>query len=403
MPLIAPAHASTVEPGLDRLAVRGQVLGLGQGHDVVRDVAQRGLGVVDDVHTAQERLHGQTAAVAGAATGGQHVVGAGEVVAQAHRRVRADEDRSGVADPSGDAGGVTGLDLEVLGGIRVDDRQTGVEIVDEDHARLPSGQGLAHPLGVLGGGHSRLEVGSDRLGQRHAVGHQDRGGLRVVLGLGDQVGGDVGGDRGVVGENGDLGGTGLGVDADDALEIALGGRDVDVAGAGHQADRLTDDARSPSSNPNANAATAWAPPIGIDLVDAQQRAGGEHRRVGVSGELAGVLALRRARHRQRADAGQLGRNDVHDHAGGIDGPPTRHVETDPVDGDPPLGDRAAGHHRGGRVLPPLLLVHQPGAADRLLEGRQDLRRREPRARRRGRPAGTRRVVGRMPSNRSPSS
>ena len=59
-------------------------------------------GVVDDVDAAQERLHGQARRVPRAAAGGQHVVGAGAVVAERDRAVRADEDRAGVAHPGGD-------------------------------------------------------------------------------------------------------------------------------------------------------------------------------------------------------------------------------------------------------------------------------------------------------------
>ena len=81
----------------------GQVLGLGQGDDVVGDLGQRLAGVVDDVHRLGERPHRQPRGVAGAAAGGQHVVGAGAVVAERDRRVRADEDRAGVADPRGHA------------------------------------------------------------------------------------------------------------------------------------------------------------------------------------------------------------------------------------------------------------------------------------------------------------
>ena len=64
------------EPRLDRRAVRGQVLGLGERHHVVGDLGERVARVVDDVDAAQEGLHGQAGGVAGAAAGGQHVVGA---------------------------------------------------------------------------------------------------------------------------------------------------------------------------------------------------------------------------------------------------------------------------------------------------------------------------------------
>ena len=63
------------------------------------------------------------------------------------------------------------------------------------------------------------------------------GGHLVVLGLADQVGGDVAGIGGVVGEDGDLRRAGLGVDADLRAADPLGGGDVDVARAGDHVDR----------------------------------------------------------------------------------------------------------------------------------------------------------------------
>ena len=85
------------------------------------------------------------------------------------------------------------------------------------------------------------------------------------------------GVRAVVGEHRDLGGAGLGVDADDALEQPLGGGDVDVAGAGDQADRLAHvvavvDAVGERGD---RLGAAHRP----HLVDAEQGAGGEDRRV----------------------------------------------------------------------------------------------------------------------------
>src|SRR5690606_35360569 len=79
------------EPRLDRRAVRGQVLRLRQGHHVVGDGGQRGPAVVDDVDAPQEGLDGQARGVAGAAAGGQDVVGAGRVVAEGDGGPGADE------------------------------------------------------------------------------------------------------------------------------------------------------------------------------------------------------------------------------------------------------------------------------------------------------------------------
>src|SRR5262249_38215633 len=72
---------SAPEPDADGAAVAGQVLGLGERHDVVGHLRQRLARVVDDVHRLGERPHRQPRGVAGAAAGRQHVVGAGAVVA----------------------------------------------------------------------------------------------------------------------------------------------------------------------------------------------------------------------------------------------------------------------------------------------------------------------------------
>src|SRR5690606_13836919 len=201
--------------------------------------------------------------------GGQHVVGARAVVAQGHRRVVPDEDRSGVAHPGGDGPGVGGHDLQVFGGVGVDDLQAVVEVVDEDDAGLGAAQGLGDAVAVLGGGHPRGEFGLDAGGEALGGGDQDRGGDDVVFGLADQVDGDVAGVGGVVGEDGDLGGPGLGVDADDALEQALGRGDPDVAGAG---DHVGAGALARAVGEHGDGLGAAH---GVDLVDAEQGAGGQ--------------------------------------------------------------------------------------------------------------------------------
>jgi len=98
------------------------------------DVGERVLRVVDDVDAAQEGLDGQARGVTGAAAGGQDVVGARRVVAERDRGPGADEDRSGVPDPVGDRRRVRGLDLQVLGAVRVDDPEALVDAVDEEIA-----------------------------------------------------------------------------------------------------------------------------------------------------------------------------------------------------------------------------------------------------------------------------
>ena len=122
----------------------------------------------------------------------------------------------------------------MLGGVGVDDVETGVEVVDEDDPGLGAGERLADPFAVLGGGDPAGQRRLDGGGQLLAVGDEDGGGQRVVLGLADEVGGHVFGVGGGVGEDGDLGRAGLGVDPDEPLEQPLGGDHPDVAGAGDE-------------------------------------------------------------------------------------------------------------------------------------------------------------------------
>ncbi len=285
------------------------------------------------------------------------MVGAGRVVAERDRGVPAEEDRAGVADLRGDRVRVAGLDLQVLGRVGVDDGQALLQVVDQDEAGLPAAEGLGHPLRVLGPGDLGLQLGLDRVGELHRGGDQHRARGRAVLGLADQVGGDLRRVGGVVGEDGDLGRSGLGVDADPAREVALGGGHVDVAGAGDHVHRLALLGAEREHRDRLGAADR------VHLGDAEQGARGQDGRVHPAAE--GLL--RRRGHRDPGDARLLGRHHVHHYGGRVDGQAARHVQPDPVHRHPALGHRAAGHHLGGVPLAALVGVDQPGPADRLLQ------------------------------------
>ena len=342
---------------LERGSVGGQVFGLGEGDDAVCRLGQGALVVVDDVDAAQERLHGQPAGVAGAAARGQHVVGAGEVVAERDRRVRADEDRTGVADLRRDGRRLGGVDLQVLGGVRVHDLEAGGHIVDQHDAGLAPGERRGDALGVLGARHLGGQLALDRAGQLLGVGDQHGGGQRVVLGLADQVGGDVDRVGGAVGEDRDLGRARLGVDADHALEQAFGRGHENVAGAGDEVDRTALLRAVGEHRDRLRAARR------VHLVDAEQRARGEDDRVRQPAE----LLLRGRGDRERGHAGLLRGHDVHHHAGGVDGLAARDVQADPLDRHPALGDGAARDDLRGDVGAALVAVDEPGAAYALLQ------------------------------------
>ncbi len=176
-----------------------------------------------------------------------------------------------------------------------------------------------------------------------------------MLGLRDEVGGDVGGDRGVVGEDADLGRAGLGVDAAAALHQPLGSRDVDVARAGDDVDR-----RAPLDAVRQHR-HGLRPADGPHLVDAEQRARRQHDRV------RQAVGLRRARHGQALDAGDLRGDDVHDDAARVGDAAARHVEADPADGHPALGDGGALDDLDDLVVAQLRGADGAGPAGGLLE------------------------------------
>ena len=149
------------------------------------------------------------------------------------------------------------------------------------------------------------------------------------------------GVRRAVGQDRDLGRSRLGVDADDPADQPLGRGDVDVAGAGDDVDRLAE--RLAVHVVGAGRAVGehrdrLRAADGVHLVDAEQRARGQHHRVGQ----AALVLLRRGRHGERADAGRLRGDDVHDDRRRVDREPARDVEADAADRDPPLADLRAG-------------------------------------------------------------
>ena len=183
-----------------------------------------------------------------------------------------------------------------------------------------------------------------------------------MFGLADEVGGQVGGVGGVVGDDADLGGAVLPVDADLALQDALGGGDVHVAGAGDHVDGRALTGAVGEHGERLRAAGR------VHLGDAEQGAGGQHRRVRQAAE----LALRGTRDRDLADSGRLGRDHVHHHGRRVGDEAAWHVDAGPVDGDEAGGDGEARRGRGVRAARDLGLVHHPGAAGGFLEGVPDL-------------------------------
>ena len=198
-----------------------------------------------------------------------------------------------------------------------------------------------------------------------------------MLGLADEVGRDVTCVRGGIGEDRDLGRARLGIDADQALEEPLGSCHIDVAGTGHQGDRLAVIGRvcrlltlaGRLTEAVGEASDGLGPTHRIDLIDPEQGTGREDRRVWP----AVVVLLGRGRDGEGAHLRELGRDDIHDDAARIDREAAGDVETHPIHGDPALGDRASRDDLGDGLRAALVGVHEAGPPDRLLERGSDRR------------------------------
>ena len=264
--------------------------------------------------------HAEARRKARRARGRQHVVGAGDVIADGFRRMRADEDRAGIADFRHQRLGVVGGDLQMLGRELVDQRDRVGKLRHQD-----DGAEIAPRRAGDLGARQRLELRFHRLldliGERGVVGDQDRLRAGVVLGLRQEVGGDPIGVAGLVGEDQHLGRAGDHVDADLAEDETLGRRHIGVAGPDDLGDRLDRLGAVGERGHGLRAADA------IDLVDAGELGRRQHQR----GELA---VRRRHHHDQPRAAGDLGRHRVHQHRRRIGRGAARHVKPDRFDRGP---------------------------------------------------------------------
>ena len=84
------------EPQVHRPAVAGQALDRGEPHHVEPELAQLRRLEADHARALEEVVHAERREEARGAAGRQHVVRAGEIVADRHRRVVAEEDRARV-------------------------------------------------------------------------------------------------------------------------------------------------------------------------------------------------------------------------------------------------------------------------------------------------------------------
>ena len=256
------------------------------------------------------------------------MVRAGDVVADRLGRVAAEKDRAGMAHPGCQPVRLGDRQLDMFRRDPVDQSDPLVQVVDDDRGAMgpPAGAG---DIGARQGSELVGDGADHGIGEVGVVGDQDRLRRLVVLGLGQQVGGDPGRIVVAVGQHQDFRRPGDQVDADPAEDPTLGGRHIGIAGpddlvhrrdrrraVGQRADRL-------------GAAEA------VDLVDAGKLGGGQHQRVDHA-------VRRRHRHDQTVDAGNPRRHRVHQHRRGIGRAPARHVDPDRLDRRPPAAELDAG-------------------------------------------------------------
>ena len=136
----------SVEAGGYGIAVSGKVFGTGKRDNRVADLAQSGFRVGHSLPWAQECVRAQRAGVAGVSVRRQDMIRSGEVVPQRHRRKRTHKNCPRVANARSQIGGITRVNLEVFGSIRVADDESDIEVRHDNNARLFARQGGSNTL-----------------------------------------------------------------------------------------------------------------------------------------------------------------------------------------------------------------------------------------------------------------
>ena len=194
-----------------------------------------------------------------------------------------------------------------------------------------------------------------RFAEAAVGGDEDGRGKFVVLRLGEQVGGQMGGGAAAVVDDEDLGRTGNHVDADLAEDQLLGGGHVDVARPGDLVDP-GDGGRAVGQRRHRLGA---ADPE--DPVNPGKTGGGKH--VGID-----LPAGSRHHHDHFRHACHPGRNGVHDHAGGVARLAARDIDADPLQRRDHLAEHDIALFRRQPGLLLLLLVKARHPLDRQLQG-----------------------------------
>ncbi|SLC69526.1 Uncharacterised protein [Mycobacteroides abscessus subsp. massiliense] len=254
------------------------------------------------------------------------------------------------------------MNLQVLGRVGVHHLDARVDVVDKHDPGLRAGQRSADAFGVHCSRQLRGGLLDHRVGKCRTVGDQDAGRQHIVFGLADQVRGHMHRIGGLVGENRDLGGAGLRVDAHQRSAQPLGSGHIDVSGPGDHVDRceLCPIGIGAAVRQQRHALCAADRP---DLFDTEQPRRRQNGRMRQTAE----LRLGRRRYDERSHSRRLRGHNVHHDARWVHGVAPGHVKAHSLDRYPPLGHRRAVGDRGHGVLAALIGVYGPGAQNRHLE------------------------------------
>ena len=328
-----------MQAAFDGAGVAGEALGAGDGGSGRADLVDGLLVQTHDAHHLQEVVHAERRGVGGAAPGGHDVAGPGGVVADRLDGVLADEDAAGVRHVLHRVGGDREVEAEVLGRELVREVDCFGDALGEDDAAAGF-EALAGDGGAVEGREAFVDGLRDGFGEISGVREEDGGGELVVLGAGEEVGGDEGGIGVGVGDDEGLGGAEDAVDADFAEELLLGEGDEDAAGAADLVDARDGLGAVGHRGDALHAAGAE------DVIDAGDFGGDELER----GD--GAIGRDGRGHDDLGDAGDAGGDDGHEDGGRVDGGGAGDVEAGAGDRADDLADRTVleGLERVGELL-----------------------------------------------------
>ena len=258
----------------------------------------------------------QAAACRGGAAGWQHVIRAGHVVAASLRAQRADEDGAGTGQAAGRRGAVA---HDVFGCQALRQRDRTVEGLRHDDAAVVTKRGRRR----AGRGQLAVDLFRNRQRQAHHRREQDRPGIRIVLGLGDQIGGNP---RRVAsrGDHRNLARSGEEIDGAVRGDLCLRGRHIGIPRSDDLVDRRNRFGAVGERRDGMSAADAEQP------ADPRLERRAHHRRIGP-----------RAHREDFADPGGHGGNRGHQERRRERIAAARHVAADTIERSDPLGDAQA--------------------------------------------------------------